>query len=508
MRITAIILLGLLAVPVRAERPIEAGDLILAHQRNVPQVTMSQLRPQPPDGICQPLPLWPSVTLPRTPRFDNAGGAFRATNNNLLVLSIGSPVSNPVRDGEGGVIYLLSTNGTNVNEVLYRFNTRWVSPPVRGIENTRVTGLSISPTGTEMACVGYDTGSLYMMQYTPGPTPGTGHGAHVQFVEAFGGVAPTLSQVGSVWSNPNMLYVFIGGPASAPGLPYIQPLYRDSINFAVQDPVALPIDPPPAGVRSTAVEHVPSICPFIICLYSGDLNGEILNYLWFVEPQTYRIVRLITMHESINAGNELSIGPDRRLYISHAASIAAPYSGYHVARLTLDLDQDGDIDESDILNLANDSAVRCYDRGTDVGVRHTGVQVPFPPADAVLGACCISGTGCAALTATACAAYGGTYLGDGAGCVPGACAGCGGALRGDSNCDGAVDNGDIDCFVAALLESSGAQWAACVAAVNPACGYDFACANDVNGDGAVDNGDIDAFVACLISLPDPGVACP
>ncbi len=61
---------------------------------------------------------------------------------------------------------------------------------------------------------------------------------------------------------------------------------------------------------------------------------------------------------------------------------------------------------------------------------------------------------------------------------------------GDLNCDGLVDNGDIEPFVVALL--SLAQYELDF----PNCDWARA---DVNGDGLVDNGDIDAFVACLLA---------
>ncbi len=64
------------------------------------------------------------------------------------------------------------------------------------------------------------------------------------------------------------------------------------------------------------------------------------------------------------------------------------------------------------------------------------------------------------------------------------------ALSGDLNCDGAVDNGDIDGFVLALLDPSS------YSAAFPNCAI---CAGDANHDGAVDNGDIDGFVQCLLS---------
>ncbi len=62
-------------------------------------------------------------------------------------------------------------------------------------------------------------------------------------------------------------------------------------------------------------------------------------------------------------------------------------------------------------------------------------------------------------------------------------------LPGDMNCDGAMDNGDIDGFVLALLDRSAYE------AAFPGCAYLRA---DTNGDGGVDNGDIDTFVQCLL----------
>jgi hypothetical protein len=61
-------------------------------------------------------------------------------------------------------------------------------------------------------------------------------------------------------------------------------------------------------------------------------------------------------------------------------------------------------------------------------------------------------------------------------------------LAGDVNCDGLVNNGDIDAFVLALTD------APAYAATYPGCDI---LAADVNGDGLVNNGDIDAFVALL-----------
>lgn len=59
---------------------------------------------------------------------------------------------------------------------------------------------------------------------------------------------------------------------------------------------------------------------------------------------------------------------------------------------------------------------------------------------------------------------------------------------GDLNCDGTVNNFDIDAFVLALTDPAGYQ------AAYPDCDINLA---DINGDGAVNNFDIDPFVALL-----------
>jgi hypothetical protein len=62
------------------------------------------------------------------------------------------------------------------------------------------------------------------------------------------------------------------------------------------------------------------------------------------------------------------------------------------------------------------------------------------------------------------------------------------AHRGDMNCDGTVNDFDIDAFVMAITNEEMYH------AAHPTCHINHA---DVNGDGAVNNFDIDPFVVCL-----------
>ena len=73
--------------------------------------------------------------------------------------------------------------------------------------------------------------------------------------------------------------------------------------------------------------------------------------------------------------------------------------------------------------------------------------------------------------------------------IPDECEDCGGQIKADANCDGAVNAFDIDPFVLALTDL--VAWAAAY----PAC--DFLCTCDMNDDGAVNAFDIDPFVAAL-----------
>ncbi|MGE0480625.1 MAG: hypothetical protein AB7Q17_09150, partial [Phycisphaerae bacterium] len=70
---------------------------------------------------------------------------------------------------------------------------------------------------------------------------------------------------------------------------------------------------------------------------------------------------------------------------------------------------------------------------------------------------------------------------------------CRGFPRGDANCDGIVNNFDIDAFVLALTSAD--QYGD----AHPNCNW--LCNLDINRDGYVNNFDIDPFVELLIAQP-------
>lgn len=86
----------------------------------------------------------------------------------------------------------------------------------------------------------------------------------------------------------------------------------------------------------------------------------------------------------------------------------------------------------------------------------------------------------------------------------------GSCIRGDTNCDGAVNNFDIDPFVQAIINNSSptapAEYLA--GGGTQQCWEQRGCWGDINQDGGLTNFDIDPFVECLIVLPPPGQSCP
>ena len=91
-------------------------------------------------------------------------------------------------------------------------------------------------------------------------------------------------------------------------------------------------------------------------------------------------------------------------------------------------------------------------------------------------------------------------------------------LVGDANCDGVVNNFDINFFVAALIDGPTPALPPDVPPSAPAsylnlggseaCWYKRRCWGDVDCDSVFNNFDIDPFVECIVNTPPPGQPCP
>ncbi|MBK8916002.1 MAG: proprotein convertase P-domain-containing protein [Phycisphaerales bacterium] len=89
---------------------------------------------------------------------------------------------------------------------------------------------------------------------------------------------------------------------------------------------------------------------------------------------------------------------------------------------------------------------------------------------------------------------------------PGPCTGPS-CLVGDANCDGVVNNFDIDPFVVGIVNGD-EPTAPSGYSGDQACWDDRECWGDVNRDEAFNNFDIDPFVNCIVALPPDGEPCP
>ncbi|MBK8913180.1 MAG: hypothetical protein IPM64_01030 [Phycisphaerales bacterium] len=131
-------------------------------------------------------------------------------------------------------------------------------------------------------------------------------------------------------------------------------------------------------------------------------------------------------------------------------------------------------------------------------------------------ACCLPGGGCADVRPADCLVMGGTPQGAGTLCATTICAvpdPCSGVLVGDANCDGSVNNFDIDFFVEGVLVGSPPDPVPPTGGYlglggTPACWAKRRCWGDVNCDGVFNNFDIDPFVICILTPPPPGSGCP
>lgn len=182
------------------------------------------------------------------------------------------------------------------------------------------------------------------------------------------------------------------------------------------------------------------------------------------------------------------------------AEILDPYSGQifyaPLVELPPDRDMDGVPDAAD--NCPDIPNPRQEDRDND-GIGDLCDNCPFThnpnQADSdrdgigdvcqsPQGACRLPDGSCDVITRAQCIESDGLYAGDGTACPN---------LTGDMNCDGLVNNFDIDPFVLALSDPAGYHRA------YPNC---VLLNGDTNGDGLVNNFDIEGFVRCL------SVGCP
>lgn len=387
---------------------------------------------------------WPTAVFTQSTEFDNCGDVLHNANGNLLAINFGSPLTTGcVNPTEGGILYNLATDGSGLIQEVYRFNTA-----AGGVACTRAGGLSVSPDNTKIAVWGQDTGFVYVLNYDAGPNCGSGTGASVSPLRTFGLFNTGFSQ-GTTWEdNDNVL--FVGGDTFDGNLITV---FRLNVSSgSITNVISFP-------TRGTAsrfcdIEYRPDITPYMFALQSAFTGGVSETQLVIIDPAVPVIEKTLILEGSLDTGREIALGCDNLLYLGQFAGSTAPQPKKYVDTLDLDVDNDGDIDANDIALLTDNSSVDYY-------VLDGGPSSSFNGMDVATGSATTDP--------------------------------CAGAVVGDSNCDGTVNNFDIDCFVLSIVDPDAWQTSCqqnnCV----------FECVNDTNGDGVVNNFDIDSFVLCVVN---------
>ncbi|MBC7770867.1 MAG: hypothetical protein H7210_00095 [Pyrinomonadaceae bacterium] len=444
------------------EQPIQNGDIALGLSTNSTGTTLPQVRAGSQVGS------WTSQAFAQSAEFDNCDGPF-SHSGNLLALNFGTTAG-------GGTLLSFSSNGANFGQVIYAFNAG-----NGGIATTRIGGLSVSPDNTRIACLGYDTGQVYILDYTPGQC-GQGMAAVTNpLVSA--GLANTGDTQGTTWLDDSTVIAYsAGGP-------------QGSILWTV--PVADPNNPTfqmivnttGAGSQFTDVEYNPCISPYIFCSYSNFEANVTTNKLTVIDPRAgsgaWTQVAQIDLSVSLQTGREIALGRDGALYLSEFAGSTAPQPKIYVDRLNLDFNSDGVIDAIDLALLTDNSSIDYYTVSGGVSSSFNGLDVVVGRQEcgtAPTGACCLTVLCVDNLTRAACEAKTGVYQGDQTVCrdvvctIPVLCP-C------DWNRDLVLNSQDFFDFIAAFF-GSGA---------------------DYNMDGMTTSQDFFDFLGCFFAPP---ITCP
>ncbi len=277
--------------------PVQSGDLMIGLNRGTASETLQQVRGGALEGNYTALPWIQSV------EFDNAAGPF-SHSGNLLGLNFGTTSA-------GGQLYNIATNGSDAGEIIYEFNTA-----LGGVETTRVSGLSVSPDNSRIAVFGSDTGSLLILDYSA--DNGDGSGASITGDDVFPFIAFSGTTQGTTWRDDNTVLMFT---VNAPNRELI------SVNANTG---ALTVRATIAGgdVPFTSnfldVEYNPSVEPDYIYLLASGFDGVSWNQLTALDATTYAVVNQVTLHNSLNTGREIALGPDGLLYLGAYGGSDAP----------------------------------------------------------------------------------------------------------------------------------------------------------------------------------------
>ncbi len=154
-------------------------------------------------GTWSPGPGWTTDYI-QSVEFDNSGGLSHNARGNLFGADFGSTAG-----FDGFTLYNFATDGSNHSEKVWGIvdatgGTTGTDPMGAWLID-RGGGVSFSPDNKYLAWTNYDSGQIYVHDYSPGATPGTGSGATLS--------GPRRTGLGDGNGNPGSLTALAVNPS-------------------------------------------------------------------------------------------------------------------------------------------------------------------------------------------------------------------------------------------------------------------------------------------------------
>ncbi|MCC6322700.1 MAG: lamin tail domain-containing protein, partial [Phycisphaerales bacterium] len=410
-------LAGLACSPAPCATPtlVQSGDIAYGASVTQNQDSVQQIRGA---GSATPTRVgtWTRFDSMQVMRFDNHAGVLHNAAGNLLGMNFGSQATG------GSIANLPTTSGdASAGETLFEFTG---SNAPFGLQRTRTGGMSVSPSNNRIAFIGFDSARLYVLSYNPGATVGTGAGAMIDggaqtdnntFVFGF-----NVTQ-GTTWLDNDTIIMWIQSDVSSVLKLYTVSVSGAGAGISLGTPVEqLAIfDNKPNSSRFTSIAYNPQLVPGYLFLGSSAFSGISLNTMYVVDvgSPAWALVKTVDHTTSLQTQREISIGPDRNLYLCQFAGTGTVATDPLIDMLVLDADANGTVTAAEVAGLADNSTTNFYLKGNANTVSFNSIDIALSR-----GACC-EGAVCSLQPPNFCTGSGRAYLGDNSACSPGACQG-------------------------------------------------------------------------------------
>ena len=299
----------LMAAGVSAQ--LQVGDVVYGLSQSDPLNTLELVRgPVTANGGVIVPDFWDGTPFAQGVEFDNFNGISHNANGNLLATNFGTTAL-------GGTILSFSTTNPSVGAGQLIGDT---GPTGIGgaVTLSRLGGLSVNPSNNRIAVTGYDSGAVYVFDYTPGDTMGGGAALNNGRETALQTLIPGATQ-GTAWlDNDTVLAFGFDGALYEVDAAGTSPLSATAATF---------LSTAFTGSQYTDLEYNPTISPYVYASYSSNTSstGVTINTLFILNPNSgYSLVKQIDLSTSANTLREIALGPNGELFLGQYGGSQAP----------------------------------------------------------------------------------------------------------------------------------------------------------------------------------------